>query len=116
MARMRNPYLNQYRGTTLEKYIRNGTNWQHENMGFWKKYEVSRFFQHIRDAEEMVGVFHKRAVARIPFRSLKRLFDQSKARFSQFPNSPCGLKQQKLLLFHFAKNDGLVKSLNSMAK
>jgi len=46
----------------------------------------------------------QRAVAQIPFCSLKILFDHSKARFRQFPNSPCGLEQRKLLFFRFAKN------------
>jgi hypothetical protein len=35
---------------------------------------------------------------------MKRISGHSKARFRQFPNSPCGLEQRKLLFFRFAKN------------
>jgi hypothetical protein len=37
------------------------------------------------------------------FRFLQRLFDKSMACYRQFQNSPFGLRQLKLLIFHFAE-------------
>jgi hypothetical protein len=45
-----------------------------------------------------------RSVARIPLRSLKRILDHSKVRFTANPKSPSGLKQLDLRPFRFTKN------------